>query len=97
MVITFIATVVLLVHSWSRPSIHVEEALADLERQRIPIRMQRKERGGGTRKNPLGFKNPQAALARSNATHEVVWARVGSYSGISQIFPGGAVIHWPEG
>ena len=97
MVISLIATIVLLMNSWNRPSTHIEEALADLERQRIPIRMQRKVRGGGTRRNPLGFKNTRAAIARSNDTQEVIWARVESDPGVWQIFPGGAVIQWPEG
>jgi hypothetical protein len=95
-VISFVATIILLFSSWSRPSTHVEEALADLERQRIPIRVQRKQRNGGTRKHPLGFKNAHAAISRSNESQDVIWARVEEHPGVLQIFPGGAVIEWPE-
>jgi len=95
-VISFVATIILLFTSWSRPSNHVEEALADLERQRIPIRVQRKQRNGGTRKHPLGFKNAHAAISRSNESQDVIWARVEAQPGLWQIFPGGAVIEWPE-
>jgi hypothetical protein len=95
-VISFIATIILLVSSWNRPSTHVEEALADLERQRIPVRVQRKQRNGGTRKHPLSFKNSHAAISRSSDTQEVIWARVEKYPGVLQICPGGAVIPWPE-
>ncbi len=96
MVISFLATIILLISSWSRPSTHVEEALADLERQRIPAKVHRAQRSGGTRRHPLGFKNAHAAIARSNDTQEVIWARVEKHPGVWQIFPGGAVIEWPE-
>lgn len=96
MVISFVATIILLISSWSRPSNHVEEALADLERQRVPLRVQRKQRNGGTRKRPVGFKNAHVAISRSNEAQEVIWARVEKQPGVLQIFPGGAVIEWPE-
>ncbi len=96
MVISFVATILLLISSWSRPSTQVEEALADLERQRIPIRVQRKQQSGGTRKHPLGFKHAHAAISRSNEAQEVIWARVEKHPGVWQVFPGGAVIEWPE-
>jgi hypothetical protein len=95
-VISILATIFLLISSWNRPSARVEEALADLERQRIPVRVERKRRSGGTPKNPLGFKNAHAAIARSNETQGVIWARVEDQTGVLLIFPEGAVIEWPE-
>jgi hypothetical protein len=95
-VISFVATIILLLSSWNRPSAHAEEVLADLERQRIPVKARRAQPRGGTRTKPINFKNAHAAILRSNATHEVIWARIEKHPGVSQIFPGGAVIHWPE-
>ena len=97
MVISFVAAMILLVPSWNCPSANVERALAALERERILVKVLRTQPIGGTRRNPLRFKNPHAAIARSNDTQEVIWARVESDPGVWQIFPGGAVIEWPEG
>ena len=96
MVISFVAAMILLVPSWNCPSANVERALAALERERILVKVLRTQPSGGTRKNPLGFKNAHAAIARSNETQEVIWTRVEQHSGVWQIFPGGAVIQWPE-
>jgi hypothetical protein len=96
-VISFVATIILLLSSWNRPSAHAEEVLADLERRRIPVKVHRAQRKGGTRKNPVNFKNAHAAISRVNESREVIWARVERDPGVLQIFPEGAVIHWPEG
>ncbi len=96
MVISIVAAIILLISSWNRPSADVEEALVDLERQRIPVKVKWTKSRGGTRRNPLNFKNAHAALSRSNETQEVIWARVEKHPGVWQIFPGGAVIEWPE-
>ena len=96
MVISFVAAMILLFSYWNRPSAHVEEVLADLEHQRIPVKVLRTQPSGGTRKNPLGFKNAHAAISRSNDLHEVIWARVEKHPRVWQISPRGAVIQWPE-
>jgi hypothetical protein len=67
----------------------VEEALAGLERQRILVKVQRKQPSGGTHKNPLGFKNAHAAISRSNETQQVIWARVEKHPGFGRYFPEG--------
>ena len=95
--ISIFATIILLVSAWTRPSAHVEEALADLERQRIPVKAQKRQPRGGTRNNPLGFKNAPAAISKSKETQEVIWARIAKHPGVWQIFPEGAVIQWPKG
>jgi hypothetical protein len=94
--ISIVATIILLISSWNRPSAWVEEALGDLERQRIPVKAKWTKSRSGTRKNPLNYKNTHAAITRSNECQEVIWARVKKHLGVWQIFPGGAVIHWPE-
>src|SRR5712692_3935139 len=86
----------LLIPSWNRPSADVEAALADLERQRVLVKVLRTQPSGGTRKNPPGFKNAHAAISRSNDTQDVIWARAEKHPGVWQVFPGGAVIQWPE-
>src|SRR6266849_1844004 len=86
-----------LIPSWNRPSADVEAALADLERQRVLVKVLRTQPSGGTRKNPPGFKNAHAAISRSNDTQDVIWARAEKHPGVWQVFPGGAVIQWPEG
>jgi hypothetical protein len=94
--ISIVATILLLLPSWSRPSADVEAALADLERQRILVKVQRTQPSGGTCRNPPGFKNAHAAISRSNETKGVIWEQVEQHPGVWQVFPGGAVIHWPE-
>jgi hypothetical protein len=91
-----VATIISLISAGCRPSAHVEESLADLGRQRIPVKEQRKQGSGGARKHPLGFKNAHAAGSRSNESREVIWGLVEKQSGVWQVFPGVAVIQWPE-
>ena len=87
----------LLIPSWNRPSADVEAALADLERQRVLVKVLRTQPSGGTHKNPPGFKNAHAAISRSNDTQDVISARAEKHPGVWQVFPGGTVIQWPEG
>ncbi len=79
----------LLVPSWNRPSANVERALAALERQRILVKVLRTQPSGGTRKNPLGFKNAYAAISRTNGSQKVIWARVEQHPGFGSYFPEG--------
>jgi hypothetical protein len=88
-VISIVATILLLLPSWSRPSTDVEAALADLERQRILVKVQRTQPSGGTCRNPPGFKNAHAAISRSNETQQVIWARVEKHPGFGRYFPEG--------